>query len=142
MAQPKRILFVCRKNSCRSQMAEGFAQSLGEPYIVASSAGIYSSQIDPRTIEVMAEEGIDISRNTAKCLNEFTPETFDCIVTMCASASKLNEVWKLKILEEWDIEDPSGQSIKIYRQVRDEIKQRVQNLFVLINLKLLQFNSL
>ena len=138
MVLPKHILFICRKNSCRSQMAEGFAQTLGKTTVIASSAGIDSSQIDPKTIEVMAEVGIDISSYTAKCLDQFTPRVFDGVVTMCASGAKLPETWKIKIIQEWDVEDPAGQPIEVFRQVRDEIKGRIETLLTLILLKAFQ----
>ena len=119
-------------------MAEGFAQTLGKKTVIASSAGIDSSQIDPKTIEVMAEAGIDISSYTAKRLNQFAPEAFDGVVTMCASGAKLPETWKIKIIQEWDVEDPAGQPIEVFRQVRDEIKGRIEALLTLILLKAFQ----
>ncbi len=65
----KRIMFICKKNSRRSQMAEGFARTLGAGKIEVSSSGLEVSHVDPISVEVMAEIGIDISNQTSKALN-------------------------------------------------------------------------
>jgi protein-tyrosine-phosphatase len=64
----KRVMFVCKKNSRRSQMAEGFARTLGEGKIAVTSSGLEASQVDPTTTQVMSEVGIDISEQTSKSL--------------------------------------------------------------------------
>ena len=69
----KRMMFVCKKNSCRSQMAEGFARKLGEGKINVTSSGLEASRVHPTAIEVMSEIGIDISNQTSKPLIDTPP---------------------------------------------------------------------
>jgi len=69
----KKVMFVCKKNSRRSQMAEGFAWTLGSGKIVVTSSGLEASTVDPTTIQVMSEVGIDITQQTSKPLSDFNP---------------------------------------------------------------------
>jgi glutathione/glutaredoxin type arsenate reductase len=82
--QMKRIMFVCKKNSRRSQMAEGFARKLGEGKIAVTSSGLATSQVDPITTQVMSEIGIDISAQTSKPLNDFNPQDYDAVILYVA----------------------------------------------------------
>ncbi|MBW4631572.1 MAG: hypothetical protein KME30_06635 [Iphinoe sp. HA4291-MV1] len=72
----KKVMFVCKKNSRRSQMAEGFARTLGEGKIAASSSGLETSYVDPTTIQVMSEIGIDICNQTSKPLSDFKADDY------------------------------------------------------------------
>jgi arsenate reductase len=83
-----RILFLCTHNAARSQMAEGIVNArFGDQY-EACSAGNKPTEVHPCAVEVMAELGIDISRQRAKSLNEFNDVTFNYVVTMCADAAE------------------------------------------------------
>jgi arsenate reductase (thioredoxin) len=125
----KKIMFVCKKNSRRSQMAEGFARVLGAGKIEVSSSGLEASHIDPITIEVMAEVGIDISKQTSKALSEFNPEDYNGVISLCGCGVNLPPAWVTReIFEDWQLEDPEGHDIEQFRIVRDQIKQRVQKL--------------
>ncbi|GAB4187685.1 MAG: arsenate reductase, glutathione/glutaredoxin type [Coleofasciculaceae cyanobacterium] len=125
----KRVMFVCKKNSRRSQMAEGFARSVGEGKIAVSSSGLEASQVDPATVEVMSEVGIDISNQTSKPLSDFNPEDYDAVISLCGCGVNLPEAWVLRdVFEDWQLDDPEGESIETYRRVREEVKERVVKL--------------
>lgn len=125
----KRVMFVCKKNSRRSHMAEGFAQTMGKGVIDVNSSGLEASQVDPITIKVMSEIGIDISTQTSKPLNNFNSQDYDVVISLCGCGVNLPEDWVLReVFEDWQLEDPEGQPIETFRRVRDEIKQRVAKL--------------
>jgi len=121
----KNVLFVCVENSCRSQMAEAFFNSMAGGG--AESAGISpAEEVDKGAIEVMKEIGIDISGKKPKALVPEMNEKFDFIVTMgCIDGCPVTP--REKTIE-WNIEDPKGKSIEEYRKARDMIKQKVKKL--------------
>jgi glutathione/glutaredoxin type arsenate reductase len=122
-------MFVCKKNSRRSQIAEGFARTLGKGKYEVTSSGIEASQVDPTTVQVMSEIGIDISNQTSKPLSDFNPEDYDAVISLCGCGVNLPTEWLLRdVFQDWQLDDPEGQSIETYRRVRDEIKQRVEML--------------
>lgn len=125
----KRVMFVCRRNSCRSQIAEGFARQLGQGKIEVVSAGLEASRVHPGAIKVMSEIGIDISAQTSNPLSDFQPDDFDIVISMCGCGVNLPEAWVLRErFEDWDLEDPDGKPVETFRRVRDEIQQRVEVL--------------
>jgi arsenate reductase (thioredoxin) len=125
----KRVMFVCKHNSRRSQMAEGFARTLGKGKITVSSSGLDVSQVDPMAIAVMSEMGIDISNQTSQALSNFHPENYDAVISLCGCGANLPEAWVLReLFEDWQLEDPKDKTIETFRKVRDEIKVRVSNL--------------
>lgn len=131
----KRVMFVCKKNSRRSQMAEGFARTLGEGKILATSSGLEGSEVDSITVQVMSEIGIDISNQTSKPLYNFNPEDYDAVISLCGCGINLPESWVLRdVFEDWQLDDPEGESIETFRRVRDEVKERVENLILLLSL--------
>jgi arsenate reductase len=81
-----RILFLCTGNSCRSQMAEGFARALKADDIAAASAGVERHGMNPLAIKAMAEAGVDISGHTSKTLDDLPDLDFDYVVTLCDHA--------------------------------------------------------
>ena len=130
----KRVMFVCKKNSRRSQMAEGFARVLGEGKYEATSSGLEASQVDPTTVQVMSEVGIDISNQTSKPLSDFDPEDYDAVISLCGCGVNLPEAWIVRqIFQDWQLDDPEGQPLETYRRVREEIKQRVEMLPLLLS---------
>ncbi|MEW6495384.1 MAG: arsenate reductase, glutathione/glutaredoxin type [Cyanobacteriota bacterium] len=130
----KRVMFVCKKNSRRSQMAEGFARILGEGKYEVTSSGLEASQVDPSTVEVMSEVGIDISNQTSKSLSEFNAEDYDAVISLCGCGVNLPQEWVLReVFQDWQLDDPEGESIETYRRIRDEIKQRVEALPVVLS---------
>jgi arsenate reductase (thioredoxin) len=125
----KKIMFVCKKNSRRSQMAEGFARTLGAGKIGVNSSGLSSSQVDPLTMQVMAEIGIDISNQTSKPLSDFNPDDYDAVISLCGCGVNLPEAWVLRdIFEDWQLDDPEGHPIEKFREVRAQVKARVEGL--------------
>ena len=88
MNAKKKILFLCTHNAARSQMAEGFVNALYADRYEAYSAGSEPTEVHPCTIEVMAEQGIDIASQRAKSLDEYDNASFDYVVTMCADAQE------------------------------------------------------
>ena len=122
-------MFVCKKNSRRSQMAEGFARILGTGKIAVSSSGLEASYVDPKSVEMMSEIGIDISSQTSKALSEFNPEDYNTVISLCGCGVNLPEAWiRRDVFEDWQLDDPEGQPIETFRRVRDEIKERVVKL--------------
>ncbi|MBD2314141.1 arsenate reductase, glutathione/glutaredoxin type [Desertifilum sp. FACHB-1129] len=125
----KKVMFVCKKNSRRSQMAEGFAKTLGEGKIAVSSSGLDKSQVDPMTVEAMSEVGIDISNQTSKPLSDFNPEDYDAVISLCGCGVNLPEDWLVReVFEDWQLQDPEGESMEVYRTVRAQVKERVEKL--------------
>ena len=125
----KKVMFVCKKNSRRSQMAEAFARSLGEGKIEVTSSGLESSFVDPKTVEIMSEIGMDISKQQSKALSEFNPEDYDAVISLCGCGVNLPPEWVTReVFEDWQLDDPEGEGIDTYRRIREEVKQRVIKL--------------
>jgi arsenate reductase (thioredoxin) len=125
----KRVMFVCKNNSRRSQMAEGFARQLGAGKIQVASAGLDASHVDPMTIQAMSEVGVDISRQISKPLSNFNPEDYDAVISLCGCGVNLPEPWVLReVFQDWQLEDPAGQGIETFRQVRSQVKEGVEQL--------------
>lgn len=124
----KRVMFVCKKNSARSQMAEGFAKALGTGKIEVVSSGLEASQVRPEAIATMQDIGIDISNQTSKALSNFNPEDFDVVISLCGCGVNLPPEWVTReVFEDWQLDDPAEQP-EIFPRVRDEIKERVARL--------------
>ena len=124
----KRVMFVCKKNSARSQMAEGFAKSLGMGKIAITSSGLEASQVNPIAIKVMQDIGIDISNQTSNPLSDFQPNDFDVVISLCGCGVNLPPDWVTReIFEDWQLDDPAEQP-EIFPRVRDEVKERVEKL--------------
>lgn len=119
-----KVLFVCVGNSARSQMAEGFARSLG---MQAASAGTQpAAALSRRAVAVMAERGIDISGHRPKILAWDTLEGYDRVITMgCGVAESCPS---LRTDEDWGLDDPIKATIEELRGIRDEIERRVAML--------------
>lgn len=130
----KKVMFVCKKNSRRSQMAEGFARILGEGKISLTSSGLEASYVDPKTVEIMAEIGIDISNQTSQALSEFNPEDYDAVISLCGCGVNLPPEWVTReVFEDWQLDDPEGHGIETFRRVRDQVKQRVEKLIAALS---------
>lgn len=125
----KKVMFVCKKNSCRSQMAEGFARTLGEGKISVTSSGLEASQVHPTAVQVMSEIGIDITDQKSKALSDFKAEDYDIVISLCGCGVNLPEDWVLReVFQDWQLDDPDGQPIEVFHRVRDEVKERVAKL--------------
>ncbi len=125
----KKVMFACKKNSCRSQMAEGFAKTLAKGKIEVTSSGLEASKVHPTAIEVMSEIGIDLSEQTSKPISDFQAEDYDAVISLCGCGVNLPQDWLLQeVFEDWQLDDPDGQPRETFQRVRDEIKERVESL--------------
>ena len=130
-----KVLFLCTGNSCRSQMAEGWARYLKGDIIEAFSAGIRPIGVSSRAIEVMAEAGVDISMHRSKHIDEYSEIDFDCVVTLCDNAAASCPVFgdKAKVIHR-PFNDPyfaSGSEeeiMAVFRKVRDDIKTFIETI--------------
>ena len=124
----KTVLFVCVGNSGRSQMAEAFFNHMAGGKARAISAGTKpASAVDPQTVEVMREVGIDIGAAKPKALTMEMVEQADRVVTMGCGAEGVCPTSFVET-EDWQLEDPKGKSLEEVRQIRDEIRTRVMML--------------
>jgi arsenate reductase len=132
------VLFLCTGNSCRSQMAEGWARHLKADLIDPRSAGIEPKGVDPRAVKVMAEAGVDISAHTSKLASEFPQDMFDYVITLCSDAEERCPMFPAKtsivhrgfddppeLAKEADTEE---EALSQYRRIRDEIRVFVGTL--------------
>ena len=123
-----RVLFVCIGNSCRSQMAEGFARTYGPDVIFAQSAGLApASMIAPLTHLVMQEKNIDLAKHYPKGMNPDVLRACDVLINM--SGQKLMPFGPAHV-EDWRVRDPMGEDADVFREVANEIEQRVMRLIL------------
>ena len=130
----KRVLILCTGNSCRSQMAEALWDSLGEGQWESESAGSHpSGYVHPLAITAMNELDIDIAGYESKSLDQFRDQQFDLVVTVCDNAKSSCPVFVgAKTTLHWPFDDPADatgtddEKLQVFRRVRDEIKQRIQ----------------
>lgn len=132
------VLFLCTGNSCRSQMAEGWARALKSDVIAAFSAGVESHGLNPLAVKVMAERGVDISHHRSKLVQEFSDAEFDYVVTVCDRARESCPVFRGSArVAHVGFDDPpylardartEDEALQHYRRVRDEIRAFVETL--------------
>lgn len=130
-----RVLFLCTGNSCRSQMAEGWARALGGPDLEVRSAGIEAHGRNPRAIAVMAEAGVDISGQESTRLTPDMLAWADHVVTVCGHADEHCPALPPGTSKEhWPLDDPARASgtedeiMAVFRASRDDIRRRVEAL--------------
>ncbi len=129
------ILFLCTGNSCRSQMAEGWARHLAGDWLQVQSAGIESHGQNPRAIEVMREAGVDISNQQSSQLTAEMLAASDYLITVCGHADEHCPVLPVGTRKEhWPLDDPAratgteAEIMAVFRQSRDDIRERVVEL--------------
>jgi arsenate reductase (thioredoxin) len=133
-----KVLFLCTGNSCRSQMAEGWAKELKRDAIESYSAGVETHGLNPKAVQVMAEAGVDISGHRSKHVRELREVAFDYVVTVCGNAQESCPVFSgtTKVVHV-GFDDPprlakeartEEEALTHYRRVRDEIRQFVETL--------------
>ena len=129
------ILFLCTGNSCRSQMAEGWARALADDSVTVQSAGIEAHGKNPRAIAVMQEAGLDISQQESTRVDEAMLEAADLVVTVCGHADEHCPILPPGTHKEhWPLNDPAkaagseDEIMQVFHASRDEIKQRVTDL--------------
>jgi arsenate reductase len=135
---PLNVLFLCTGNSCRSQMAEGWAKQLWPTQFRFYSAGIEKHGLNPNAVRVMAEAGVDISQHFSKTLDDLNHVTFDVVFTVCGHAHEtcpafLGRAKKIHV----GFDDPpklaktartEEEALDHYRRVRDEIRAFIATL--------------
>ncbi|MBI3665701.1 MAG: hypothetical protein HY236_05650 [Acidobacteria bacterium] len=124
-----RLLFVCIGNSCRSPMAEAFANYLGAGLVEASSAGLFPAPVvQPLTLEAMAERDVPVENKPPRSVLYVDWASFDLVVNMSQMA--LGGVMLRFTGREinWEVHDPIGFGIEVYREVRDQIEHLVTDL--------------
>jgi len=129
----KKVLFLCTGNSCRSQMGEGWLRHLAGDQFEVYSAGVDPTIVNPLSIQVMEEAGVDISSHTSVSIHEYVSVPFDYVITVChharqacpALAGEQNNI-------HWDLSDPARadgsneQVLTVFRNTRDHIQSRVK----------------
>jgi arsenate reductase len=131
----KKILVLCTGNSCRSQIAQGYLNAFGHEFLDVYSAGIETHGVNPRAIAVMKEDGIDITHHTSNQVNEYQNIAFDFVLTVCDNAKENCPYFpaRVKIFHN-NFPDPARAVgpeelvMKEFRQVRDMIRQYIQDL--------------
>ena len=128
-----KVLFVCTGNSARSQMAEGFARTLGKEKVEASSAGMEPKGLNPFAVEVMREKGIDISGQQSKGFSAELARAMDCVITVCGNADARCPILPPGVKRlHWPLEDPaqakgSSEEVRaVFRGSRDDIERLVR----------------
>ncbi|TWT36216.1 Arsenate-mycothiol transferase ArsC2 [Posidoniimonas corsicana] len=133
-----KVLFLCTGNSCRSQMAEGWARSLKGDSIEAYSAGVQTHGMNPNAVAVMAEAGVDIHSQHSKHVDDLSGVEFDYVVTVCDNAAESCPVFRgaARVVHQ-PFDDPprlareaasEAEGLEHYRRVRDEIRNYVATL--------------
>ena len=123
------VLFVCVHNAGRSQMAAGYLRHLaGDRVTVLSAGSAPGDSLNPVAVAVMAEEGIDIASQVPQLLSVDSVKASDVVITMgCGDACP---VFPGKRYEDWELEDPAGKDLEHVRQIRDDIRGRIENLLL------------
>ena len=138
-----RILFLCTGNSCRSQMAEGYAKHFGKDKLEVQSAGIEAHGKNPRALSIMAEDGLDISNQESTIVTEDMLNWADLLISVCGHADENCPIVEIPSHRlHWPLDDPAkaeGSEEEItaeFRRVRDDVKKRVEDLINNIKLYL------
>ena len=132
----QRVLILCTGNSARSQMAEGLLRHDAGNRFEVFSAGTKPTRVRPEAIAVMQELGIDISGHRSKSVDEFAGQDFDCVVTVCDNAKASCPIFPGSTKQiHWSFEDPAAvegsheHRLAAFRRVRDELRERLRELF-------------
>lgn len=138
MSKKTKVLFLCTGNSCRSQMAEGWARQLRGDEITPFSAGIETHGLNPLAVRVMAEAGVDISGQHSKLVTDLQEQEFDLVITVCGHADENCPFFPgpTRVVHH-GFDDPpklaagaasEEKGLSHYRRVRDEIRDFVKTL--------------
>ena len=129
------LYFLCTGNSCRSQMAEGFARQMAPQDWRIASAGVEQHGLNPLAVKVMAERGVDISQHQSKLIDNDYLQHSDMVVTLCGDArDKCPMTPPTVVKRHWPLPDPAQATgtdeevLAVFRQVRDDIEGRVKEL--------------
>lgn len=135
--QKTHILFLCTGNSCRSQMAEGWARYLGNDIADIKSAGIKAHGLNPNAVKVMKESGVDITDQTSKVVTPDMIQWADLVVTVCGDADESCPLLPKRVKKvHWPLKDPAKavgaeeEVIREFQTIRDEIRKHVAELLL------------
>ncbi len=130
-----RVLFLCVRNSARSQMAEGFLRRLAGDRFDVCSAGLAAGALRPEAVAVMRELGIDISAQRATSVDAYAGQPFDLVVTTCDEAREACPLFPAaRRMLHWSVADPAaadgaeGERLAAFRRARDELARLVRDL--------------
>lgn len=130
----KKILVLCTGNSCRSQIAEGYLRHFAAGAAEIYSAGIETHGVNPKAIEIMKRDGIDISGHTSNNVNEYTGTDFDFVITVCDNAKESCPYFPTNAVKfHYNFPDPAKargseeQVMESFREVREMIRKYSQN---------------
>ncbi|GAB2535176.1 arsenate reductase (thioredoxin) [Gracilibacillus alcaliphilus] len=125
--EKKVIYFICTGNSCRSQMAEGWAKDILDNEWDVYSAGIETHGVNPKAIAAMKEVGIDISNQTSDIIDPNILSSASLVITLCSDADHNCPVLPPHVVKEhWGFDDPAGKDWTEFQRVRDEIGERIK----------------
>lgn len=128
----KRVLFVCVHNAGRSQMAEAFvaawASEHGSPIVAESAGTVAGKELNPVAVQAMAEIGIPMDGQRPKLLTQAVADAADRVVTMGCGVDAEACPAKIVLSEDWGLDDPAGQPLDRVREIRDQIRRRVEFL--------------
>jgi len=132
----QKILILCTGNSCRSQMADGYFRHLAGDRFDVTSAGLEPSVVNPKAIQVMQEDGVDISSHTSKDVEQFIGQKFDYFITVCDNAKERCPFFPGQAERiHWSFEDPAAaegtedEIMAVFRKVRHQIKAKIDGYF-------------
>ena len=129
MPTPTKVLFLCIGNACRSQMAEAIARHLAADVIEGSSAGLAPfGDIPATTIAVLAERGFSAEGQSSKPLRPEDLSAADLVINMTGRGGESIFSATIPAVEDWDVGDPYGLDLAVYRGIRDQIETRVEGL--------------
>ena len=129
MASRTKVLFLCIGNACRSQMAEAIARHSASDVIDPSSAGLVPyGEIPSTTLTVLRERGISAEGQSSKPLRPEDVSVAEVVINMTGRSGATIFSEQLPQLEDWDVGDPFGSDLAVYREIRDQIQVRVDDL--------------
>lgn len=129
----QRVLFLCTGNSARSQMAESLLGLIGGDHFEAHSAGTHPAGLNPMTVAVMKELGVDVAHHRSKNVTEFIGQSFDYVITVCDRAKETCPIFPgAGALLHWSFDDPASvqgtdaERRAAFQRIRDEIAKRIR----------------
>jgi arsenate reductase len=136
MCKRKKILILCTGNSARSQMAEGLLKHITQNEYEIFSAGTKPSHVRPETVKVLAEIGIDISKNRSKSVDEFINQKIDYVLTVCDSAKEIcpyfpahTKLIHHSFTDPAEVKGDEEMRIEAFRETRDQIQKYLEDSF-------------
>jgi|TARA_B110000967_G_scaffold136676_1_gene139531 arsenate reductase len=132
MINPKKVLFICTGNSCRSQIAEGLLKKMGNRKFEVFSAGSKPSKLNPHAIQVMKEVDIDISNQSSENINKYLNTGINILITVCDNAQKSCPTFSEDVIKlHWSVKDPfiswdyDPSQLATFRITREKIKDKI-----------------